>query len=347
MNKSRWDNTHYKLFAASLEEVICKRNNSEEENIAQQKCQIETLCNYEKGFRDTLISSIEGREAYTDFIKYVRDERKNILAARPYFRERQEIFKSRIAPALRNRSEDELSKFNINYSFISFVMGLGRFGEETQVYKIAQNVKDIRNELIQTNIPMAISRARAFVRHSQQHLEYMDLIQIATEGLIAAIDKFVLPYNDSFGGVLYGRVTGDLIEANSETLIHFYPKDKRLIYNANKFVKSGKTFEEIAKYLNEEFSKDGKSVNLTDAHELQQLHVASYTVSGDSTGESDDSHEDKNPINRFEADNNWRPDVSLEETEALGVVKKMISKLSLFERKFLALKGINNDSFLQ
>lgn len=335
------DSSHYKQFAASLEEVISKRANSDEENVAQQKLQIETLCKYEVEFREALVQNMQGKDVYTDFIKYVRDERKNILAARPYFRERQEIFKSQIAPALRNRNEEELYKFNINYSFISFVMGLGRFGTETEIFEIAENVKEIRNELIQTNIPMAISRARVFARHSQQHLEYMDLIQIATEGLIAAVDKFVLPYNDSFGGVLYGRVTGDLIEANSETLIHFYPKDKRLIYNANKFVKAGKTFEEIAEKINEESSvKAGKKVDLTDAHELQQLHIASYTISGDSAGGSEDA-DDKNPINRFEADSNWRPDVMFEEAETMDVIKKMISQLSVFERKFIALKGIS------
>lgn len=343
MKKSRWDNTHYKQFAMALEEVISKRGNSDEENVAQQKMQIETLCMYEREFRDSLIRGAGGADVYTEFIKYVRDVRKNILAARPYFRERQEIFKSQIAPALRNRSECELFKFNINYSFISFVMGLGVFGVGTDIFEIFEKVKKIRNELIQTNIPMAISRARVFMRHSQQHLEYMDLIQIATEGLIAAIDKFVLPYNDSFGGVLYGRVTGDLIEANSETLLHFFPKDKRLIYNANKFVKEGKTFEEIAQKINHDVSvKSGKDSDFTNANELQQLHIASYTISGDSSGESDDVEVvDKNPISRFEADSSWRPDVAFEEAEAFEVVKKMISQLSVFERKLILLKGVS------
>lgn len=343
MNKSRWDNTHYKQFAASLEEIISKRANSDEENVAQQKLQVETLCKYECEFRDNLISTVDGRDVYVDFIKYVRDERKNILAARPFFRERQEVFKAKIAPALRNRSEVELFKFNINYSFISFVIGLKKFSEESEIFKIAEKVKEIRNELIQTNIPMAISRARVFSRHSQHHLEYMDLIQIATEGLIAAIDKFVLPYKDSFGGVLYGRATGDLIEANSETLLHFYPKDKRLIYNANKFVKEGKTFEEIADKINNDAAQEGKSGKATDAYELQQLHIASYTVSGDSSGEPDDrnvSNEDRNPISRFEADDEWRPDVMFENAETFSVIKEAVSKLSLFERKFLALKGV-------
>lgn len=344
--KSRWDNSHYRQFAASLEEIIDgHRESGGADAIAQQRRQVESLCDLEQQFRNELIRDKRGANVYKAFVKFVRDERRNILAARPYFRERQDVFKSRIAPALRDRADKSLYQFGINYPFIAFAIRVGKFPPNSKVGKLATKVKEARQELIEMNVPFAISRARAFLRHKQAHLELMDLVQIGTEGLIAAIDKFVPPYNDSFGGVLYGRITGDLVEGNSETLVHFYPSDKRKIYTANKLVKEGRTFEEIAHHINSEAAKDSTSYRgpVTDANEIQQLHVAAYTVSGDSPGESDDSiiGTDESPIHRFEADETWRPDVRFEQTQLMAELNKSILELSVFERKLLALKGIN------
>lgn len=342
--KARWDNSHYRQFAASLEDIICgHREGAEPDSVSQQKRQVETLCDLEQQFRAALIRDKKGAEAYRAFVRFVRDERRNILAARPYFRERQDVFKSKIAPALRDRQDKALYKFNINYTFIAFVMRTVAFSPRSKVHKLAQQVARARAELIEMNIPLAISRARVFARHKQSHLEYMDLVQIATEGLIAAVDKFVLPYNKSFGAVLYGRITGDLIEVNSETLVHFYPSDKRKIYTANKLVKSGKSFDEIAKHINKEHRESGRTGDATNEHELQELHVAAYTISGDSPGGDSDPTTglDENPINRFEADPSWRPDVQFEQTQLMSAVRGAVAQLTVFERKLLALKGIS------
>lgn len=337
MNKKNHYNEHFRQFAKSLEDIIWGYD-TPEDHYTRQKRQVETLVDLERKFRKALINDRRGPKVYEAFVRFVRDERRNILAARPYFRERQDVFKSQIAPALRERKNKALYRFDINYSFIHFAIKAGGFKERDGVMKLARKVEKARQELVEMNIPIAISRARVFARHRQQHLEYMDLVQVATEGLIASIDKFVLPYQKSFGAVMYGRITGDLIEANSETLVHFYPSDKRKIYTANKLVKDGKTFDEIARYINAE-AKKKDDLDLTDQHEIQQLHIAAYTISGDSPGKETEAS-DESPIHRFEAEETWRPDVRLENIQLQDALRKELSNLSLFERKLLRLKGI-------
>jgi DNA-directed RNA polymerase specialized sigma subunit len=341
--KSNWDNSHFKTFAACLEGIIAGHD-TDEEHYVRQKRQVETLCRLEKEFRDALIRDKRGPGIYKAFVKFVRDERRNILAARPYFRERQEVFKAKIAPALRERADKSLYKFSVNYPFISFAMKSQKFGAQSKVAKLARAIEKARAELIEMNIPLAISRARVFSRYSQKHLEYMDLVQVATEGLIAAIDKFVLPYKKSFAAVMYGRITGDLIEANSETLVHFYPSYKRLLYITNKMVQQGKSFAEIAEFINAEAKRNGAKDNVTNEHELQELHVAAYTVSGDAPGreeEDDGVSVADNSIHRFEADESWRPDVRYEREQAMTALATELKKLSLFEQKLLMMKGVD------
>lgn len=331
-----WDNEHFRKFANNLEEVIASYGEVDD-RFKTQKAQVEKLYNLEVSFKTTLISRPFGHKIYEDFMFFIRDEQRNILAARPYFRERQDTFRAEIAPALRDRSARALYKFNLNYPFIALIMKRNPWlHDDADLANLAKGISDARAELIQTNIPLAISRARVFDRYRQRHLDFMDLVQTAQEGLIAAVDKFVLPYGKNYGAVMYGRITGDLTEANSETLLHFYPSDKRRIYTANKLVKDGKSFEEIAQTLSDE---TGESV---DSNDLQQLHVAAVTVSGDSHGSGDEiGSSEEQPMSRFEADESSRPDVQFEKAEVMSVLAAEIKKLSVFEQKLLQLKGVS------
>jgi DNA-directed RNA polymerase specialized sigma subunit len=335
------DSGHFRQFATSLEAIICGYD-TDEDHYTRQKRQVERLYGLEKEFRAALIRDYRGPTIYKSFVKFVRDEKHNILSARPYFRERQDVFKARIAPALRERSDKALYKFDINYPFIAFALKSKRFAPGSRVAKLARQVEASRKELIEMNIPLAISRARVFMRYRQVHLEYMDLVQVAIEGLIAAIDKFVLPYQKSYGAVMYGRITGDLVECNSETLVHYWPRDKKLLYAVNKMVTGGKTFTEIAEHINTEAEKKKPGTeSVTNEHELQQIYVGAYTVSGDSAGPDDDSEaESEPPIHRFAADDSWRPDVRFERVQLLDALTDGIKGLTLFERKLLAMKGI-------
>lgn len=336
------DTTHFRVFAESLERLVEQYGGIEEITLVErQKAQLERLVELEKEFRETLVKHPWGPGVYRAFLyKILRDER-NILAARPYFRERQDVFTNRIAKALKRENEKTLYKFHFNYRFVQFVVNQRKWPKTGKIVKLAQAISDQRLEIVEMNLPLAISRARIFwSRTPKSHLTYMDLIQIATEGLMSAVDKFCLPYSRVFRSVAIGRMVGNLIEGYSDTLVHFYPQDKRKIYRANKLMhKYGDLdnvdFEGLAQEINDKF-QDGHTTNGSEVHGL--LSAASC-VSADSAHEVEqDGH--GNLLEYYAADEANRPDNIVESTNLKEVLVRAYSRLTIMERKLLVMKGI-------
>lgn len=333
------DDDHFRKFAASLERAIEKYGDLPEEDLLErQKRQVDTLVALEDEFRKTLIKHRWGRAIYKEFIKHICEEKANILAARPYFRERQGVFTSEISVALKNKAEKSLYRFHFNYQFILFVMKARNWPKGGKINKLYQKISDLRTEIVEMNMPLGISRARIFwSRTPKAQLTYMDLIQISCEGLMSAVDKFVLPYSRVFRSVAIGRMVGNFIENYSETFVHFYPKDKRKIYRANKLVgkfASEVDFERLAAEVN-----DGVDAShTTTAAEIADLMAAASCVSMDGMVQVDPDMPE--PVDRFAAPEESRPDVQAEMNEAAISMHDAIQHLTTFERKLLRLKGI-------
>jgi RNA polymerase sigma factor (sigma-70 family) len=343
---------HFKGFALSLEKAIQKYGGVEEITIVErQKQQVERLVGLEKKFRKTLIRHSWGPGVYRSFMDMIMEERGNILAARPFFRERQDVFIERIAKALRTRNAKQLYPFAVNYQFVRFVMESrnwkgNRIGG--QVVKLAEEISDLRTELIEMNMPLAISRARIFwSRTPRSHLSYMDLVQISCEGLMSAVDKFVLPYSKVFRSVAIGRIVGNFIENYSETLVHFYPQDKRKIYRANKSIGRQPVkgldlmdFDQLAIEVNTDVEEPNQHTN---AIELSSLLAAASHVSADSPQPNADVSEQwttSNPIDRYAADESCQPDVQYEDIQLRSVLRAAYEALSVLEKKLLRMKGL-------
>jgi hypothetical protein len=196
---------------------------------------------------------------FESFLALILDEKKNILSARPYFRERQKSFSNRVSPALKKRSAERLQKFNYNYLFVQFAMKVYKGRSRKELASLADQIRDSREKLIERNMPLAINRAKMFWgKVPKADRELMDFVQLAAEGLISAVDKFVLPYRTVFRSVIIGRVTGNMTEASSDTMMHFYPSDKRILYKANLIILRHK-IDDLAKVA-EIINQDKKSV---------------------------------------------------------------------------------------
>jgi len=227
---------HFKHFTEVLGKEILKYGETED-LLARQKKQVEALVALERKFRKLLLEHKNFRSVYKRFIKCIKEEKRNVLSARPYFRVRQPKFTKYISGALKHENIDTLSRFHFNYNFISFAVKTHRWNKSEELLKIKKEIEQIRNEIVIMNMPLAISRARLFYSKTPKaQLSYMDFIQISGEGLLAAVDKFCLPFSRVFRAVIIGRITGNLISDFSETLTHFYPNDKRKIYRANKII---------------------------------------------------------------------------------------------------------------
>jgi DNA-directed RNA polymerase specialized sigma subunit len=334
---------HFKQFAVSLERAIEKYGDlSEETLLERQKRQIETLVALETKLRRSLIAHPWGPNVYKDFVTFICD--KNILAARPYFRERQTVFTNEISKALKKRSDKSLYKFHFNFAFVQYVLRSRRWNckKGAKIVGLANDIAAMRQELIEMNMPLAISRARIFwSRTPKAQLDYMDLVQISCEGLMSAIDKFCLPYSKVFRSVAIGRMVGNFIEQYSETLVHFYPVDKRKIYRANKLVHkfSGIVdFDKLADQINDGVEVEHK----TTGTEIASLMAAASTVSADATPVevNDDGEQMDNAIQRYAADKSVQPDEQVEHKEAVVSMTWAIGHLSLLEQKVLRMYGV-------
>jgi DNA-directed RNA polymerase specialized sigma subunit len=341
------NDNHFKTFAKNLAHAIEYYGDlSEETLIDRQQRQMDQLVGLETRFRRTLIAHHYGNWVYKRFVRFICEERKNILAARPYFRERQNIFTKEISKALKKRAEKSLYRFHFNFQFVLFVMKTRKWGESSDLPNLYRQIVQIRTEMVEMNMPLAINRSKIFYsRTPASHLTYMDFIQISCEGLMSAVDKFVPPFSPVFRSVAIGRMVGNFIENYSETLLHFFPVDKRKIYRANKLV--GKhvgivNFEKLAEDVNE----DVDAGYHTTPEEIASLMAASSCVSADTgtVSESASSGSEVDVpklIDRFEASEDTRPDLMVEEAQAMTAMKLGIGGLTPFEKKFLRLKGIH------
>lgn len=350
---------HFKVFAAELEKLIARYGSIENWNLHQKK-QVESLIALEKKWREAVVRHGQGQWVYRKFVTFISDEKKNILAARPYFRERQEVFAKQISKVLKKgRSNvEDLYRFAINYQFILFVMKQRNWGAKSQITKLADDIGKLRKDIVALNLPLGIARARVFYsRTPKSHLSYMDEIQIAAEGMMSGVDKYspgprgrVSP--KVFRSTMIGRMVGNFIEEYSDTLVHFYPVDKRKIYRANKLVRNftnGVDYEKLAEQVNAGIKKEKAKrkaegedgTHQTTASEIADLMAASSTVSADSSLPTDPDA--PVPINRFAAPESVRPDVQIETRDAMALMKKAGMSLTLFENKLLRLKGVRLD----
>lgn len=308
-----------------------------------QKEQVEELMKAEKMFRKTILKYRQSNEIYKKFLQFICVKQKNILSARPYFRESAVTFSKKITPAIKNEDIETLKTFDINYQLIKFIKEnwLGPFPKRAD--QLYNRVFEARNRLINLNMPLAINRAKLFYRKTpKSHLSLTDMIGICGMGLIAGIDKYVGEYRSVFRSVAIGRMVGNLIDEYSSTTLHFYPSDRRILYKAHtikgrKGVENIKELTEAVKEAFKEDEKSGKSVPKTniDVSELNYLMAASSTCSVDST-----VNEEGFNVYSFTEDPNQNVEETYLQKEMAVNLLTFGKNLPIINKKILRLKGI-------
>lgn len=336
--KYEFDPSFYRL-ANEIAKVL-----SENKDGTDQKQQVEELLDAEKRFKEEILKvSKQSTEIYKKFLIRICVQNKNILSARPYFRETATTFSKKITPAIKNNNLEELKKFDINYQFIKFIRDNWRGPFSKKAEQLFERVHAARTKLIQNNMPLAINRAKLFFRKTpQSHLTLMDMISICSMGLAAGIDKYVGKYTPVFRSVCIGRMVGNLIDNYSETMLHFYPSDKRVLYKANSLRGREGISEtrELTEAIKESFKRDaleGKSVPKQDVtvSELHSLMGASSTISADSV-----VNEEGFAIYDYTADSTLSIEESMIEDESTNKMLALSRDLPLLYKKVLRLKGI-------
>lgn len=336
-----FDDSFYKL-AADVTRVL-DRN----ENGSKQPEQVGELLAAEKQFKEEILRHKKfSREVYKRFLQKICVTNKNILSARPYFRESAITFSKHITPAIKSGNIDDLKKFNINFQLINFIRNNWIVKALPVSAEAAyQRVIKARGILIENNMPLAINRAKLFYRKTpRSHLSLMDLIGICSMGLAAGIDKYVGEYTPVFRSVCIGRMVGNMIDSYSETMLHFYPSDKRILYKAHTIRgrRGISEVDQLASAVNKSFkddAKEGKSTpkNEVSTSELSTLMNAASTVSADAI-----VNEEGFGVYQYTQDTSPNAEEMLIERTSMQLMLNLAKNLPLLHRKILALKGIKS-----
>ena len=175
----------------------------------------------------------------------------------------------------------------------------------------------------------------------------MDMIGICGMGLAAGIDKWCGTYTPVFRSVCIGRMVGNLIDAYSETMLHFYPSDKRILYKAHT-IRGRKGIEDInalTEAVNQSFKddeKEGKSIPKGEVtvSELSYLMSAASTVSADAKAVVNEFEGESFGVYDYTADETQDIEAQYMEMESTAQMLSLASKLPMMHRKVLKLKGI-------
>lgn len=342
----------FKLFTSGLETLLANQPSySDDELIRHQRDQIRRLVALETQFRKTLISHRYGPKTYIDFVNMICVEKGNILSARPYFRERQEVFTKYISTALKKASGPGLYKYKVNWTFISWVMKYRKWGKSSKLPDLAQEIYNVRKALLEENLPLSISQARGFYASTpRSHLSFMDVVQIQCQGLLLAIDKFCPPNEKNltdaesleafrgFRAVAIGIMRRDRVNDYSATLMHFYPRDRQKIYSANKMLR--RFVDEVDhNIIANEINRNANEGEHTNAEEIADLLATASTVSADYSAEPDG----ESVVDMAVGDTSLRPDIRVESDELHSKLLFSVGELSVFEKKLLKLKGVSNE----
>jgi hypothetical protein len=162
------------------------------------------------------------------------------------------------------------------------------------------------------------------------------------------VDKYSAEeYTKVFRSVCIGRMKGGMVEDYSQTLIHFYPSDKKILYKIN-ILKHRENIEDIdhlCERLNEileQDRKDGKNVS-EEKVTIPEIMRLMYGVSTFSADQAADDNEEENDVNIYTYATDDCPNQE-EMVETKDIMAKIIDScedLDILEVKILKLKGIS------
>ncbi len=337
----KFKDSHDPAFAQLAQEIA--RAIERNKDGTTQKQQFEELIAAETAFHQHLLSNPKiATEIYKRFIQEIRLVNKNILSARPYFRETADNFSLNITPALKLDNPEAIKAFAINFHMVKFAKDKWKGLWTKKCEALFRRVERARTVLIENNMALAVNRAKIFYRKTPKgHLTFLDMIEISSMGLAAGVDKYCGPFKKNFIGVCIGRIVGNLIDAYSETVLHFYPADRRILYRANSIRgRQGITdIPELTKAVNDSFAADlleGKTAppKITESNLAYLMSAASLISSDSNVGEEGFG------IYNYTADNKESVETVLSNKQETLTMVILARKLPIINRKILRLKGI-------
>lgn len=296
----------------------------------------------ENQFAKALRSFKEGRQVYKDFTYMINVIDGSLRGAHSYFREREST-RAEINKAIGRVDLKTLYKIPINHKFCKFAVDKLKASRSSapQIEKLNNIFSEIlnsRNKVINTQLHVALNRAKVFnSRNTQALLEFSDYVQIANEGLVSAVDKFVLQEDGSpFHEMAFGKIVANLIYwAGNASMVSIGAGPQKKLYKIRKEL--SKNYQASAADLSRILSIAESEINeLMSASRVSYYH--SDSKSGDKTGPDGN-------VEMYEIDDeNFTIDESAEQKlsnrQTALILLKLFDRLSLLQKKILILKGM-------
>ncbi len=312
------NNQYYSKLANDIKKILSEQKFPPNEDLYKK------LIFLEETWRDTLLLSKEGQEIYAKFIDYILNVRKNILDCRPYFRIRQKEFINNVNPYIKKNKPKHLHTLRINSAFINWAMNEYKGPYKKQLNKLSDEIVKVRSDFITKNFPLILNRIR-IIYHSS-NIEMQDLISLASNAALIALDKFAPNIDKVTGEPIYtsvilssiiARINAAVSQSGEAQQLHLYPSDKKLFIDICRLKKEGLMNEDIGK----------------------KLSITEFEVGRFLNGIYVDALEDSDTV--FKEENMSRiPDEAFFSLQEREVLLKSVDKLSLLERKVLILKGL-------
>jgi DNA-directed RNA polymerase specialized sigma subunit len=325
------------LFRKFVGEMDTLLRGNEKINGLSQRELLNSLFKEEKKFKEIILDNNYGQHIYENFMIFILEDKGNKLSIRPYFRERQDTFSRRIFPILKKKDFTKLYRFRINYLFAKWTIENSKSDLRRKLMSTYNSMLRIRKLLCENNLPLAINRAKLFwSKTPKSYIEYMDLIQDSSKGLLEAIDNFVPPYRTVFRSVAISRMGLNMSEDYSSTLVKLPPKDKRILYRARKakLKNTDISGKDLQSFVNESFSDTTSAdIELIEAAANQLVNIDDRPAGGYSMAET-------------LADPNSLED-NIEFSELSSKLDILLKKLMTIEAKIMLLKHGDLGSILK
>jgi RNA polymerase sigma factor (sigma-70 family) len=329
----------YWRFVASMNDII-KRSGIKGGGGANERL-LQELVETEMAFRRLLLSDKKGDELYKKFIKFIMFDKRNMISARVYFRERQDAFDEVLSEAFRSGRTAPLKRLSINYSFASWAMANYRGPKRRALSTVYRRMGRIRRTLHENNLPLVLNRVKRFwYKVPEVHLEYMDHIQAASEGLLTAIDKYSIG-ESKFVSVAIGRITLNLLTDQNATMLKMSPREKRIQYRANmaknELGTSDITDPRVLSFVREKF-KGVTLRELVDINNASSVPKSLAPALGNDATEEDQSADTQTEDRAIYMAQEQEDVVEqAERSEQVGALRGALRQLSVIERKIVRL----------
>lgn len=304
------------------------------------------LYSREQAFAKKLQSTAYGRRVYILFIEKIAKAQGGIKSAKSFFRARQNTFLDTVNKGINECDPKLIYPVPINYKFCLFAIESlkVKIKKEKADGKIETEIKDrdqklaevfieikkIREEIINKHLYLSMNRAKIHKKSTYgMSIDFEDLVQIANEALIMAVDKYVMDEDaSSFHAMAIGRMLARLITNGT------------MVSSATIGDHAQKTLYKIRKILQHNpglnTNEISRALDIAEEEVSELINATSYKSLDESIGEDGDSRygdliPDESAENQYE---------ETEKKSLKDVLSKSFGVLSTIEKKVLILKGV-------